>query len=71
MQVTAGAAGNGLVIFAPKVFFFASKNRGQQVAAAPAVAPGNPAARLDDSEPPLLRSAAGLDESLERLRPRD
>lgn len=30
-----------------------------------------PAARLDDSEPPLLRSAANLEESLERLRPRD
>ena len=30
-----------------------------------------PAGRLDDSEPPLLRSASGLEESLERLRPRD
>jgi type II secretory pathway component GspD/PulD (secretin) len=30
-----------------------------------------PAARLDDSEPPLLRSAANLEESLEKLRPRE
>jgi type II secretory pathway component GspD/PulD (secretin) len=33
--------------------------------------PNRPAARLDDSEPPLLRSAANLEESLERLHPRD
>jgi type II secretory pathway component GspD/PulD (secretin) len=33
--------------------------------------PNRPAARLEDNEPPLLRSAANLEESLERLRPRD
>lgn len=61
----AGTSTETVVVITPRIV------REPEVVATPAAAPGNPAARLEDSEPPLLRSAAGLDESLERLRPRD